>query len=106
MGFCLPKNKNLPQGLARRKMGMPLHWFKHMKIKKLTRKKIPNGNLFTFDVKRYNFSKRVKSRSNKPKRLLYKRMVNKFLTIFTFSYEGPFDWNFLQVFIKNTYSQA
>jgi hypothetical protein len=25
MGLCLPKNTNLPQGLARRKMGMPMH---------------------------------------------------------------------------------
>jgi len=25
MGFCLPKNTNLPQGLTKRKMGMPMH---------------------------------------------------------------------------------
>jgi len=41
MGFCLPKNTNLPQGLTKRKMGMPMHWFKHMKSKKITRNFFP-----------------------------------------------------------------
>jgi len=39
-----------------------------------------------------------------PMRLFYKRIMSHFLIIFTFSYEGKFEWNLLQLVINNAYS--
>jgi hypothetical protein len=46
----------------------------------------------------------VQMHLNEPMRLLYKRIMSHFLIIFTFSYEGKFEWNLLQLVINNIFA--
>jgi hypothetical protein len=43
--------------------------------------------------------------TKEPTRLLYKRTMDLFYLFSTFSYERIFEWNSLQLIIKNTYSR-